>query len=117
MSNGPDPGFIAWAYVKHQFTQGDDRPLWQYVRDHPLLQPEQREFVADVGLGLVKTDRRKPKASTEQAVDFYESAIERGYEHSQIMEAVRQTQGDAAEAARKAIERHLKAKNADTRNK
>jgi hypothetical protein len=103
-----DSDYQHWAWVKAQFKQGDDRPLWNYVEDHPTLQPEQAMFVADVGRGQIKRGHKhnQPKESTKQAVHFYETAAERGYSREQIMEAVRETQGSSAEASRKAIEHY-----------
>jgi hypothetical protein len=44
----PDPDWLEWTKVKFEFKRGKPTPLFEYVRENPLMQPEQREFVADI---------------------------------------------------------------------
>jgi len=63
---------IAFVDAELAFYRGDPRPLAEFVRRHPIMTADQREFIARALLGEIEqVDGRTYKPATEKMADSF----------------------------------------------
>ena len=99
--------FAFWPAVE-RFEAGDRRALVKFVREHPLVEPEMREYVADVLDGLrERGDARKVAREGERLARAFaaEAFI---HPNLPVRQIVARIAPDALDAAEKALQRYWK---------